>query len=244
MGSGGVTRELASFSMRDINASQYSRIDPVRSPEGPNIGLVTYLALYTQVNDFGFLEAPYHQVVNKSGKMMISDEIVYLSADDEEDHKITHASVEISDKGELVQEWVPIRHMNDFLEGPNTDVEYIDVVPRQVIGTSASLIPFIAHDEANRALMGTHMQCQAVPLLKPEAPIVGTGMEHDVASAMNRTVVARHAGVVEFVDANKIVVKIDAKEKDHAKMVAKVNDDERIQISGDTETYAVEKSFP
>src|SRR5258708_6066218 len=230
MGSGGVTRELASFSMRDINASQYSRIDPVRSPEGPNIGLVTYLALYTQVNDFGFLEAPYHQVVNKSGKMMISDEIVYLSADDEEDHKITHASVEISDKGELTQEWVPIRHMNDFLEGPNTDVEYIDVVPRQVIGTSASLIPFIAHDEANRALMGTHMQCQAVPLLKPEAPIVGTGMEATVAMAMNSTVPARHAGTVKYIDATRVVIDIDKKELDHAKVLATTGEDERIII--------------
>jgi len=243
MGSGGVTRERASFSMRDINASQYSRIDPVRSPEGPNIGLVTYLALYTRVNDYGFLEAPYHKVENKNGKMMINDEIVYLSADDEEDHNITHASVAVSDKGEITQEWVPLRYMNDFKEGPVTDVEYIDVVPRQVIGTSASLIPFIAHDEANRALMGTHMQCQAVPLLKPQAPIVGTGMEHDVAAAMNRTVLARHDGTIEYVDANKVVVKIDAKEKDSAKLLAKTNEDERIQISGDQETYLVEKFF-
>ncbi len=243
MGSGGVTRERASFSMRDINASQYSRIDPVRSPEGPNIGLVTYLALYARVNHFGFLEAPYRKVENKNDKMMISDEITYLSADDEEDAKITHAGVETSDKNEITQEWVAIRYMNDFMEGPVTDVEYIDVIPRQVIGTSASLIPFIAHDEANRALMGTHMQCQAVPLLKPQSPVVGTGMESFVATAMNRTVAARHAGVVKSVDANKVVVEIDKKEKDSAKVLQKTSEDEKIEISGDTETYFVEKFF-
>ena len=243
MGSGGVTRERASFSMRDINASQYSRIDPVRSPEGPNIGLVTYLALYTRVNPFGFLEAPYRTVENKNGKMMISEEIVYLSADDEEDVKITHASVQISDKNEITPEWVPIRHMNDFTEGPVTDVQYIDVIPRQVIGTSASLIPFIAHDEANRALMGTHMQCQAVPLLKPEAPVVGTGMEQTVAMAMNRTIPARHDGTVQYVDATKIVIELDKKEAENAKDMSAVSEDERIIVKGNTETYLIEKFF-
>lgn len=210
MGTGGVTRERASFSMRDINASQYSRIDPVRSPEGPNIGLVTYLALYTQVNKFGFLEAPYFRVKTDGKKMKIDySEIVYMSADEEEDHKITHAGINISKDGVLEDEWVPIRHMNRFIEGPVSDVQYIDVVPRQVIGTSASLIPFIAHDEANRALMGTHMQCQAVPLVKPDAPIVGTGMEAAVASAMGRTILAPFAGTVEYVDANQVVLKFN-----------------------------------
>lgn len=245
MGSGGVTRERASFSMRDINASQYSRIDPVRSPEGPNIGLVTYLALYARVNDFGFLEAPYRKVEEVNGKMMIKDEIVYLSADDEEDAKITHASIDITDKNEINQEWVPIRYMNDFSEGPVTEVQYIDVIPRQVIGTSASLIPFIAHDEANRALMGTHMQCQAVPLLRPQAPVVGTGMEGAVAQAMNRTIGARHAGVVKYVDANKVVIELDKKEKDHAKLIASTSENEKIVIDthAGTETYLVEKFF-
>lgn len=205
MGSGGVTRERASFSMRDINASQYSRIDPVRSPEGPNIGLVTYLALYAKVNDHGFLEAPYHRVEKKGNQMVVSDEIVYLSADDEEDHRITHAGINIDDKGVIQDVWVPIRYMNNFMEGPVDEVEYVDVVPRQVIGTSASLIPFIAHDEANRALMGTHMQCQAVPLIRPEAPIVGTGMEASVAQAMSRTVVAKYTGEVQYIDSEKIV---------------------------------------
>ncbi|HEX9817596.1 MAG TPA: DNA-directed RNA polymerase subunit beta, partial [Patescibacteria group bacterium] len=216
MGTGGVTRERASFSMRDINASQYSRIDPVRSPEGPNIGLVTYLALYTRVNKYGFLEAPYFKVDTKAGKMKINyADIIYMSADEEEDYCITHASINISKDGTLEDEWVPMRHMNQFIEGPVTDVEYIDVVPRQVIGTSASLIPFIAHDEANRALMGTHMQCQAVPLVKPEAPIVGTGMETAVATAMHRTIIAQFAGSVSYVDADQVVIKLN--KSDHKK---------------------------
>jgi DNA-directed RNA polymerase subunit beta len=240
MGSGGVTRERASFSMRDINASQYSRIDPVRSPEGPNIGLVTYLALYAQVNDYGFLEAPY-RVVEKSGdKMKVTDQIIYMSADEEEEYKITHASISIDDKGIIQQEWVPIRFMNEFVEGPVEEVQYIDVVPRQVIGTSASLIPFIAHDEANRALMGTHMQCQAVPLIKPSAPIVGTGMEEIVATAMGRTTRARHSGEVEYVDGGKIIIALDKKSLDSIDE-KDPNNTENIEIKQGKEIYHISK---
>ncbi|MBP7768284.1 DNA-directed RNA polymerase subunit beta [Candidatus Woesebacteria bacterium] len=239
MGSGGVTRERASFSMRDINASQYSRIDPVRSPEGPNIGLVTYLSLYAHVNDFGFLEAPYNKVIAEGEKMKVTDEIVYLAADDEEDYKITHRSIAVDKNDYINQEWVPIRYMNKFIEGPMTDVQFIDVVPRQVIGTSASLIPFIAHDEANRALMGTHMQCQAVPLIRPQAPIVGTGMEASVASAMNRTVVAQNEGVVESVDGNKVVVKLEKSVADTLKKSSYSSDVSYVEAS--TEVYPVSK---
>jgi DNA-directed RNA polymerase subunit beta len=224
MGSGGVTRERASFSMRDINASQYSRIDPVRSPEGPNIGLVTYLALYAQVNEFGFLEAPYLKVENVRGKMKVTDEIVYMNADVEEEKKITHAGIEIDDKGFITQEWVPIRYMNNFIEGSVEEVEFIDVIPSQVIGTSASLIPFIDHDEANRALMGTHMQCQAVPLINTDAPIVGTGMEATVASAMGRTVKAWHGGEVEYVDGSKVIIKVNKNE------LEKINKDDYFHV--------------
>jgi DNA-directed RNA polymerase subunit beta len=240
MGTGGVTRERASFSMRDINASQYSRIDPVRSPEGPNIGLVTYLALYARVNDFGFLEAPYRRVIHKNGKAIMTEEIAYLSADDEEDHKITHAGVNLAEDGRILDEWVPIRYMNQFIEGPVEEVEYIDVVPRQVIGTSASLIPFIAHDEANRALMGTHMQCQAVPLVKPQSPIVGTGMEASVSKAMGRTVVARHAGEVSFVDGNRVEIELDKKELKKIENEANL-DSETTAIKDNKEIYFVEK---
>jgi DNA-directed RNA polymerase subunit beta len=243
MGSGGVTRERASFSMRDINASQYSRIDPVRSPEGPNIGLVTYLALYAQVNDFGFLEAPYRKIVKKGSKMQVTDEIVYLSADEEEDHRITHAGVAHGTDGIITQEWVPIRHQNQFIEGPVEEIEYMDVVPRQVIGTSASLIPFISHDEANRALMGTHMQCQAVPLLRPQSPIVGTGMEMAVAEAMGRTVHARHAGKVVSVDARQVTVEISAKDAEKTKKDIIALDTDQVVLEGTKEIYAIEKFF-
>ncbi len=245
MGSGGVTRERASFSMRDINASQYSRIDPVRSPEGPNIGLVTYMSLYARINDFGFLEAPYRKVVKVESKgkvkMQVTDEIVYIAADEEEDYVITHAGVELDEHGFIVQEWVPMRTANDFLEGSVERVQFIDVVPRQVVGTSASLIPFISHDEAIRALMGTHMQCQAVPLLKPSSPVVGTGMESEVASAMGRAVRARHAGTVEFVDAKKVVVILDAKEA--AKAKDETTEHEFVHVDGKKEIYEVQKFF-
>ncbi len=245
MGTGGVTRERASFSMRDINASQYSRIDPVRSPEGPNIGLVTYLALYTKVNDYGFLEAPYRvveKVETKDGvKMRVSDEIVYLQADDEQDKFITHAEIEIDKDGFIVQDWVPLRHNNEFIEGPATNVQYIDVVPRQVVGTSASLIPFISHDEANRALMGSHMQCQAVPLVRPTAPIIGTGMESEIARAMGHTVYAKYAGVVEFVDADKIMLKLAGKDLDKAKKDMAYHQGENVDLKGDILSYRIRK---
>jgi len=241
MGTGGVTRDRASFSMRDINASQYSRICPIRSPEGPNIGLVTYLALYTRVNKYGFLEAPYLKVIDFRGKMKVTDEIVYLSADEEEDYHITHAGVEIDDKGYITQDWVAMRHANEFIEGSVKKVEYIDVVPRQVVGSSASLIPFIAHDEANRALMGSHMQCQAVPLLKTQAPVIGTGMEKEIASAMGWTVLAEFPGEVQSVDASQIILKIDPKHYDKAKNWVETNKNEHISYQQGTLVYTLNK---
>lgn len=210
MGTGGISRERAAFSIRDINSSQYSKIDPIRSPEGPNIGLVTYMALYSKVNEYGFLEAPYKKVVKqkngKKEKAVVTDEIVYMSADEERQHYITHAGVSISDKGEIQDERVAARHRGDFTEVESHLIDYIDVVPRQVVGTSASLIPFIAHDEANRALMGTHMQCQAVPLVNPQSPTVGTGMEGAIAEVMGRVVRAPFAGKVTYADSDKLVL--------------------------------------
>ena len=241
MGTGGVTRERASFSMRDINASQYSRICPVRSPEGPNIGLVTYLALYTRVNAFGFLEAPYRKVVaEKSGsktKMKVTNEIVFFSADEEEDHYLTHAEVDIDDKGYITQDWVPVRYRSEFLEASVEQVEYIDMVSRQVVGTSASLIPFVSHDEANRALMGTHMQCQAVPLIKPESPIVGTGMESVIVKAMERVVYARNTGTVSYVDSDKVVITLD----DPTITETDLEKREFIERKGKDEIYTLQK---
>jgi DNA-directed RNA polymerase subunit beta len=241
MGTGGVTRERASFSMRDINSSQYSRICPVRSPEGPNIGLVTYLALYTRVNEYGFLEAPYRRVeqIDQDGQtlMKVTNDVVYFTADDEMEHYLTHAEVAIDEKGIITDQWVAARYRGEFIEIPVEQVEYIDVVSRQVVGTSASLIPFISHDEANRALMGTHMQCQAVPLVRPSAPVIGTGMESSVVEAMNHVVCARHNGTVSYVDADKIIVSLDEKtEKNDG-----FPEDEHIQLKGQTETYLVKK---
>lgn len=210
MGIGGISRERASFSIRDINSSQYGRICPVRSPEGPNIGLVTYMALYARVDEYGFLQTPYRRVVRrKRGRRIESvatDEIVYLSADDEETHYITHSEVPIV--GNVIMlDRVPVRFKGEFLEVDTELVEFMDVIPRQVVGTAASLIPFIGHDEANRALMGTHMQCQAVPLIKPDSPIVGTGMEGEVAQVMGRVVRAKDSGIVSYVDAEKVVIR-------------------------------------
>ncbi len=211
MGTGGISRERASFSIRDINSSQYSKICPVRSPEGPNIGLVTYLALYAKVNDYGFLEAPYRKVVQKKvgGKTVpqVTDEIVYLDADEESDFYITHADVKMDEKGNIVDQIIPARFNGEYLEVEPEKIQLIDIIPRQVVGTSASLIPFIDHDEANRALMGTHMQCQAVPLVRSQSPIVGTGMEASVAEALGRVVKAPFDGVVEFADASRVVIK-------------------------------------
>ncbi|MFH1561737.1 MAG: DNA-directed RNA polymerase subunit beta, partial [Patescibacteria group bacterium] len=210
VGPGGLSRERASFSIRDIHASQYGRLCPVRSPEGGNIGLVTYLALFAKVNDYGFLETPYRVVKETSlgGKkrMKISDEVVYLTADDEENYYITHTGIPHDEKGYLKGDWVPVRYKGEFVEASVDKVQLIDLLPQQVVGTSASLIPFIAHDEPQRALMGSHMQCQSVPLVKPEAPIVGTGMEEVVAIAMGRTIMAKRSGKVIVADGNEIVV--------------------------------------
>jgi len=210
MGSGGITRERASFSIRDINTSQYGRVCPIRSPEGPNIGLVTYLALYTKVNEFGFLESPYRRVYkDDNGKMKVEDKITYLTADDEEKAFISHAEIGIDDDNFITDERVPVRYKGRFFITESTYVQYVDMVARQLVGTSASLIPFVSHDEANRALMGTHMQCQAVPLVNPESPFVGTGMEKTVAAAMGRVVYAQSAGSVKYADGNQVIVKYD-----------------------------------
>lgn len=224
MGIGGISRERASFSIRDINASQYGRICPVRSPEGPNIGLVTYLSLYSQINEYGFLETPYRKVEKvQQGdvtKVKVTDEVAYLSADDEQYHYVTHAEVRIDDNGYIAEERIPVRYKGEFLETDSSVAEYIDMVPRQVVGAPASMIPFLAHDEANRALMGTHMQCQAVPLLRPESPVVGTGMEAPIAMSMGRVIRAKEDTTVVYADGNMVVIE---------------------DKNGQRETYAVEK---
>ncbi|MCL4390354.1 MAG: DNA-directed RNA polymerase subunit beta [Patescibacteria group bacterium] len=239
MGVGGISRDRASFSIRDINSSQYSRICPVRSPEGPNIGLVTFLSLYAQVDEYGFLLAPYRKVAHENGKVRVTNEIVYLAADDERDYKITHAGVAVDDRGFLTDARVPVRLKGEFVEVPANEVDYIDVVPRQVVGSAAALIPFLQHDDGIRALMGSNMQGQAVPLVTPQAPIVGTGMEADIARAMGWVVTARHDGQVIFADGNKVVVKLKSK-PDKTEPAAS---DERVKLAGDLETYFVTKFY-
>ena len=207
------------------------------SPEGPNIGLVTYLALYAKVDEFGFIEAPYRKVEKVGKKVKITDEVVYLTADDEEDHYITHSGIGIDTDGFITDKRVPLRYRGKFLEGAANLVEYIDVTPREVVGASASLIPFLANDEGNRALMGSNMQCQAVPLVNPESPIVGTGMEGVISEGMQRVIRARHAGTVEYVDGEKVVVKLDKKEaEDEAKGI-----DVELTEGGKKEVYYLVK---
>ena len=240
VGPGGVNRERASFSIRDVNASQYGRIDPVKTPEGPSIGLVTYLALYTKVNEYGFLEAPYKKVekVKKGSKVKVrvTDEVIYMTADDEENYHITHADVDLDSHGCITNERVPFRYQGKVFEGDSTLVDYIDMSPRQVVGVSAALIPFLAHDEGNRALMGSNMQGQAVPLVQPDSPVVGTGMEGVVAESMGRTIKARHAGVVEYSDSDKIVIKLDKKAD-----MAEGDEDIEIVDAGTKEIYNLVK---
>lgn len=242
LGPGGINRERASFSIRDVNSSQYGRIDPVRTPEGPNIGLVTYLALYARVNEYGFIETPYRKVekVEKKNKtkVKVTDEIVYLPADDEEEYHITHAGIDTDRYGYIKEDRVPLRYQGSVTEGKVELVDLVDVTQRQVIGTSASLIPFLHHDEGNRALMGSNMQCQAVPLVKPASPVVGTGMEGVVAEAMGRVVRARHPGKVEYAGSDKVVVKLKKKiDKDE------VDETEDIKITngGKKEEYHLTK---
>ncbi len=217
LGPGGINRDRASFSIRDVNSSQYGRIDPVRSPEGQNIGLVTYLTLHAKVNEYGFIEAPYRKVekLKKGNKTVahVTDEVVYLSADEEQEYHITHSSIDIDESGVIQDERIALRFAGTFSEGPSSLVDFIDVTPRQVFGTSASLIPFLSHDEGNRALMGSNMQCQAVPLVSPSAPLVGTGMEEIVASAMGGVIRSEVDGVVDYADSERVEIRSDKGEK-------------------------------
>jgi DNA-directed RNA polymerase subunit beta len=205
LGPGGLTRERAGFEVRDVHPTHYGRICPVETPEGPNIGLITSLASYARVNDFGFIESPYRKV--KDGK--VTDKIEYLSAIDGENHVIAQATSRMDAKGNLLDETVSARVGGDFRLVMPEEVHYMDVSPKQIVSVSASLIPFLENDDANRALMGSNMQRQAVPLLVTDAPRVGTGMEPAAARDSGVIIAAKRAGVVESVDASRIVVRAD-----------------------------------
>ncbi len=204
LGPGGLTRERAGFEVRDVHPTHYGRVCPIETPEGPNIGLINSLATYARTNSYGFLETPYRKVVD--GK--VTDEIEFLSAINEAEFVIAQASAKLNAKGELVEDLVSVRHQNEFTLKSSSEVQLMDVSPRQVVSIAASLIPFLEHDDANRALMGSNMQRQAVPTLKVQKPLVGTGMERNVASDSGVCVVAKRGGVIDRVDAGRIVVKV------------------------------------
>jgi DNA-directed RNA polymerase subunit beta len=210
LGPGGLTRERAGFEVRDVHPSHYSRICPIETPEGPNIGLITSLATYARINDFGFIEAPYRRV--RKGR--VTDEIEYLSAIEGEKYIIAQANSKLDTSGRLVSETVSARYGGDFITATPDKVEYMDVSPKQVVSVATALVPFLEHDDANRALMGSNMQRQAVPLISTEAPLVGTGMEAVVARDSGYVVQAKRGGVVESVDATRIVMRAEHRKKE------------------------------
>ena len=210
LGPGGLTRERAGFEVRDVHPTHYGRVCPIETPEGPNIGLINSLATYARTNNYGFLESPYRKVV----KNKVSDEIHYLSAIDESDFVIAQASAELDKKRGFVEHLVTVRYKGETILKAREEVDYMDVAPQQMVSVAAALIPFLEHDDANRALMGSNMQRQAVPTLKTEKPLVGTGMERNVASDSGVCVVAFRGGVIESVDAACIIVRVNDKETD------------------------------
>ena len=204
LGPGGLSRERAGFEVRDVHYTHYGRLCPIETPEGPNIGLISSLSVYARVNNLGFIETPYRQV--KNGKIDLKN-ITYLSAEEEENNLIAQANIDYDSSGKIKAEKVIARDQADFPVVTPDNINYTDVAPNQIASISASLIPFLEHDDANRALMGSNMMRQAVPLLKPESPIVGTGLEKSVASDSRVLINAERDGVVDYVDANKIVIK-------------------------------------
>ena len=213
LGPGGLTRERAGFEVRDVHPTHYGRLCPIETPEGPNIGLINSFACYSRTNAFGFIETPYRKV----NKQKVTDEIVYLSAIDEGEHIIAQANAVLDKSGTFVDDLVPVRHNGDSTLMSPERIDLMDVAPQQVVSVAASLIPFLEHDDANRALMGSNMMRQAVPVLKPEKPLVGTGFETIVAGDSGVCVVANNNGVVESVDAGRIVVRVtDSKNSDNA----------------------------
>ncbi|MBW7995798.1 MAG: DNA-directed RNA polymerase subunit beta [Candidatus Glassbacteria bacterium] len=209
LGPGGLTRERAGFEVRDVHFSHYGRMCPIETPEGPNIGLITSLTTYAQINELGFIETPYRKVTN--GK--VTEKVVYMDAFEEGKYVIAQANAATDKDGKLVNDLILCRKRNDYLRVPPREINFIDVAPAQLVSVAAALIPFLEHDDANRALMGSNMQRQAVPLLNPEAPVVRTGLEERVARDSGTVITARRGGVVEYVDAGQIVVLVNEKER-------------------------------
>ena len=219
LGPGGLSRERAGFEVRDVHYSHYGRLCTIETPEGPNIGLISTLCVHAAINDMGFIETPYRKV--EDGKVNMK-ELTFLSAEEEDTAKIAQSNSPLNDKGQFTEDKVVSRQTGDFPILDKEEVEYMDVAPNQIVGLSASLIPFLEHDDANRALMGSNMQRQAVPLLRPEAPIVGTGLEGKAARDARIQMHAEGTGIVEFVDANEIHVRYDRNDLDR---LVSFNDD-------------------
>ncbi|HNO28062.1 MAG TPA: DNA-directed RNA polymerase subunit beta, partial [Chitinophagales bacterium] len=212
LGPGGLSRERAGFEVRDVHYSHYGRLCTIETPEGPNIGLISTLCVHAKINRMGFIETPYRKVDN--GKVDMKGDILYLNADEEDRFVIAQSNVPVDDKGKFAISKIKGRQQGEFMEFEPEQVEYMDVAPNQIVGVSASLIPFLEHDDANRALMGSNMQRQAVPLLRPQSPVVGTGLEEKVASDSKMLINAEGNGVVEYVDANEVVIRYDRNEDD------------------------------
>ena len=205
LGPGGLTRERAGFEVRDVHPTHYGRVCPIETPEGPNIGLINSLSVYARTNHYGFLETPYRKVIN--GK--VTSDVEYLSAIEENQYSIAQANVTLDKKGMMTDDLIPCRFQNEFTLSTADKIDYMDVSPKQIVSVAASLIPFLEHDDANRALMGSNMQRQAVPCLRAEKPLVGTGMERAVAIDSGTTVKAERGGIVDSVDASRVVIRVN-----------------------------------
>ena len=202
VGPGGLKRERARFEVRDVHHSHYGRMCPIETPEGGNIGLITSLSVYATIDEYGFLVTPYRRITN--GKL--ANEVVYLAADEEENYKIASVTIAFDKEGNIIQERVPVRYLEKIVYVHKNEVDLVDISPKQIVSVTTSLIPFLEHDDANRALMGSNMQRQAVPVIKPEAPFVGTGMEYAAAIYSGHVVLAKNDGVVKKVDGRKIII--------------------------------------
>lgn len=224
LGPGGLTRERAGFEVRDVHHSHYGRLCPIETPEGPNIGLISSLTIYARVNQYGFLETPYRKV--KDGR--VTNSIDYLTADQEDEFIIAQANAPLDEQGRFILDRVKCRHKGEFPVVPPSEVDYMDVAPSQIVSAAAALIPFLEHDDANRALMGSNMQRQAVPLLVPEAPIVGTGMEYKIARDSRSVLLAEDDGIVEYADAKRIIVKYDV-DLDSNEALVSFDDEKRVE---------------
>ena len=217
LGPGGLSRERANMEVRDVHYSHYGRMCPIETPEGPNIGLISYLATYARINEYGFIEAPYRAVDHETCK--VSDDITYMTADVEDQYVVGQAAEPVDENGCLTRERITCRHRDEIVEVPRNSVDYIDVSPRMMVSIATAMIPFLPNDDANRALMGANMQRQAVPLLRPEAPIVGTGMEHKICLDSEVAVLAEGDGVVTKVDATNVSVRYDSGETKDYKLI-------------------------